>query len=302
MLTISQITEYVLNTSWRDSFDSYQLAAGAKLARGKRVKQVSGEIFADTGDAEIKAVVLDDDGNPLETSIILWKEGENWNLETECTCSGAFCMHGAAILEYLVKGKGARVEMAFGVEPEGETVAIEPVPDVPEVIESPPPSTAGDVEKAGAPTFLMRVERRPQRERMAWLPEIYCHCYAVYGNQRVPLDPTRTNVSFQGEHGKVMRFLSTENQSVQALLQIGLLPGREKPPQSLKKLEPPPVEGTLWGVNPQQHPNPNQFWQKFRHLYVPRMEAAGWEVQFAPEVELIPLVFKTEGWQAEIVE
>jgi SNF2 family DNA or RNA helicase len=49
-------------------------------------------------------------------------------------------------------------------------------------------------------------------------------------------------------------------------------------------------------------PHPEFYWQRFRHEGVPALERRGWEVRFAADVGFKPLVFRTDTWQAEIVE
>ena len=167
-------------------------------------------------------------------------------------------------------------------------------------IETPEPEVPA--QSADAPTFLLRVEKRPGGERSAWMPEIIAAAYAVYEGNRVSLNPGGSLPPIVLPERKISRSRSAETDALNCLYALNFLPGAEEPPQSLRKLDLPEIEGTLWAPDKREWPTPELFWQRFRHEGVPALERRGWEVRFAPEVGHKPLVFKTESWQAEIVE
>ena len=141
-------------------------------------------------------------------------------------------------------------------------------------------------------------------ERIDWLPAIYGHAYAIYGDYHVALEPSGNLPPIVTPEGKIPRDRVAEMEAVQTLYALDLRPGAERPPQSLKKLAPAPHGdgGTLWAVDRKEWPHPDFYWKRFRHEGTPALERRGWEVQFSTYVGLKPLIFRTETWRAEIVE
>lgn len=286
---------------WRSSFDGAALAIGAKLAAAKQVAQVVGERL-DTGDAELRAVVLEKDGRQFEPVVAVWTDGGGIRFEGDCGCElGLNCAHAAALLTHLAKGKGARIERAFGGAPlagrmtEGQSLALEGAPDS----GGAPSDRVGSADQPG---FLLRVRRRPEGERSAWLPEVFAEAFALYGESRVPLVPGGILPPLVTPERKIPRDRAAETEALNLLYALDLRPGAEEPPASLRRLERPECEGTLWAPDPQKWPHPEFYWQRFRHEGVPALERRRWELRFAPEVGHRPLVFRSEGWSAEIVD
>ncbi len=294
-----QIFAYLTEGTWRNVFDSSAVSGGAQFVRSRQVSSVSGEVL-DTGDVEITGTVTEKAGDVFQPLVVLWEEGGSLSLEGDCSCSGGTnCSHSVGLLEYLLKGKGERVERAFGGTPHAEKMSEGQVLNLDEQAEEVLP--AAKPEK-GAPTFLLRIETRPEGERTAWLPEIYSEAYAVYEGNRVPLNPAGNLPPIVTPEKKIKRDRSAETEALNHLYALDFLPGAEEAPQSLRKLEGPQVDGTLWAPDGKKWPHPEFFWKRFRHEGVPALEKRGWEVRFAPNVGHAPLVFRSETWQAEIVD
>ncbi len=292
-IEILDVIEFFKTDQWRNVFDASALRHGMKLARAKQVSDVGGEVL-DTGDVECSGTVIEKDGGEFSPIVVLWEEGDGVALEGDCRCDmGTNCAHAVALIEYLARDE-RRIARAFGGAPEsdsmteGQTLTLE--------AESEP-----QVE-TGAPSFLLRVENRPEGERSAWLPEIVASAYAVYEGKRVPLTPGGQLPAIVLPDGKIQRSRSAETQALTTLYALDMLPGAEEPPVSLRKLERPEVDGTLWAPDSRKWPHPEFYWQRFRHEGVPALERRGWEVRFAPDVGYEPLVFRTESWKAEIVD
>jgi superfamily II DNA or RNA helicase len=295
-----RVSEFLAAGDWRQSFDGGALARGQKLARAKQVASVTAELL-ETGDVEIVGRIMEGDGYQSEAIIALWDEGGAAGalaFDSSCSCGvGVNCEHCVATLEYLAKGGGVRVEIAFGGTPEAEkiTQGKHLALDAP---------TAPEKQNPDKPTFLLRVERRPELENIDWLPPLYAHAYAVYGAHRVALEPSGNLPPIVTPERKIVRDRVAEMEATQTLYALDLRPGAERPPQSLKKLALAPHGdgGTLWAVDRKEWPHPDFYWQRFRHEGTPALELRGWEVQLSAHFGLKPLVFRTESWRAEIVD
>ncbi|MCB1098222.1 MAG: DEAD/DEAH box helicase [Verrucomicrobiae bacterium] len=301
-----RIPPFLEDGGWRRVFDGGALARGQKLARAKQVTSVSAEVL-DTGDVEIVGRIMESDGCQSEAIIALWEDPDadgELAFDAGCSCGvGVNCVHCVALLEYLAKAPGVRLEMAFGGTPQAEKVTQGKHLALDEKTQTnTPPASASD--GTGKPTFLLRIERRPDIDRIDWLPALYGHAYATYGDYQVPLEPSGSLPPIVTPERKIPRDRVAEMEAVQTLYALDLRPGAERPPQSLKKLAPAPHGdgGTLWAVDRKEWPHPEFYWQRFRHEGTPALERRGWEVQFSPYVGLKPLIFRTETWRAEIVE
>lgn len=292
-----RLTGFLMAGDWRQAFDGGALSRGQKLARARQVASVGAEVL-DTGDVEITGRIMENDGYQSEAIIALWEENETLAFDASCSCGVSInCEHCVATLEYLSKGGGVRVEIAFGETPEAEKMTQGKHLEV----------TAPDSEAPrtpDSPTFLLRVERRPEIERIDWLPPLYAHAYALYSGHRVALEPSGNLRPIVTPERKIVRDRVAEMEAVQTLYALDLRPGAERPPQSLKKLAPAPHGdgGTLWAVDRKEWPHPEFYWQRFQHEGTPALERRGWEVQLSAHVGLKPLVFRTDTWRADIVD
>ena len=277
-----EIADFIAEDTWRNAFASGALVAGKKIAHGGLVAQATASIL-DTGDAELVAYVMDKDGHQHEAIVAVWIEDGEFMIDASCSCDQQInCYHSAALLIQL--GRGERLAKAFG-EVVGETPQKSLTSSEKEVETEKPASNA---------EFLLRIERRPDGDRLSYLPDIYAHAYAKYQGQLYPLDPTG-NV-------RPPRDRMEEMQALQTLYALDLIPGAEKPPQGLKKLPPPPHKGPLYAPDKKEWAHPDFYWQRFQHEAIPALEKRGWTVQLSAHVGLKPLIFRTETWKAEIVE
>ncbi|MBL9153628.1 MAG: DEAD/DEAH box helicase [Verrucomicrobiales bacterium] len=305
-LDAAALADHLARGDWRRRFGGSALAAGQKLARGRQVIDVRAELL-DTGDAELTATVVDKDGATHHPVVALWRECAGLALDASCDCAvSTQCEHAAALLELLAKDPETRLQTALGGSPHAETMtqgkslALPAEPKADPQPAAPPPPVTGETPE---PRFLLRLERRPDdRERLAWLPERLAQAWAIYGTHRVPLDPAGQLLPIVTPEGKIRRDRARETAALNHLYALDFLPGAEEPPASLRKLERPPFSGTLWAPNRQEWPHEEFFWQRFRHEGVPALEKRGWEVRFAPDFGLKPLIFRSQAWRAEIVE
>lgn len=284
------IIEYLDEPAWKTGFEDGVLVAGDKLSRSKLVRNVEGEFF-ETGDCEIRATVLEKDGAEFSVSLVFWVEDGAIVNDTDCHCDVKVrCSHAAALFHWLAKGKGARVRSAFGESPEVETV-IESQSEV-----NLDQASATD-RRSDAPAFILRVEKKSEDDP-AWIPDVFARAYVQYGDKRLPLPAPLLS----GGDGKVVRDFNVESQATGQLDSLGLIPGAEDGPQSLKKRPGNRFDAPLWAPDKKAFPHPRLFWQKFWVEWGPALERAGWEVRYDSNVQIKPIVFRTETWNAEIVE
>jgi len=187
----TRLTEHLASEAWQTRFTSNAVAEGKRRVASRLVQDVRAELL-DTGDAEITGVVSEKEGLAFAASVALWEEDATLAIDASCSCDiGAGCLHAAALLWYLAKAPAERVVTALGGTSEknlekmtgGRTLELDEIPQ-PKVASTP-----------DAPSFLLRVEniRPPDDEdpaRYAWLPAIGAHAFAVYGEHRLPLEPS----------------------------------------------------------------------------------------------------------------
>jgi len=284
-LSKADIEEFLQGDEWRKAFADGILVAGKKMAHGRLVAQTSANIL-DTGDAELVGYVMDKSGHQHEAIVAVWDEDGEMMIDASCSCDQQInCVHSAATLIELARGE--RLAKAFG-DVVGET------PKQALVIEEETKHTPSLPPKKSAISFILRVERRPDGDRLAYLPDIYAHAYAKYPEGIYPLDPT----------GNIMppRDRMAEMQALQTLYALDLIPGAEQPPNTLKKVARPPQKGPLYAPDKKEWSHPEFYWQRFQHEAITALEKRDWTVQLSPHVGLKPLIFRTETWKAEIVE
>ncbi|MEZ5433450.1 MAG: hypothetical protein R3F31_20260, partial [Verrucomicrobiales bacterium] len=175
ILTPAQISEFLTGSEWRRAFGGSVLQRGAKLARARQVGSVTGEIL-ETGDAELRGQVTEKSGTSHDVVIALWLESGRLTCEADCSCDvGMNCEHGAALLEHL--GQGERLSTAFGGTPHAERMTGGKTLGLPDEPPQAPPILPSEesAPRAGASPkvrFLIRIERRPESERISWMPDI----------------------------------------------------------------------------------------------------------------------------------
>jgi len=279
-MTKQDVEEFLQAKNWKNAFTSSTFETGRKIAHAKLVAQSTATIL-DTGDIELVAHLMDKSGHQHEAVIAIWKEDGTVMLDTSCSCDQQInCIHSAATLIHLSRGE--RLNKAFG----------DIVGEIPQQTLS--TSKKNNPTSNSEISFLLRIERKPNNEKLTYLPEIYAHAYAKYKDQIYPLDPAgNTSLS---------RDRNAEMQALQTLYALDLLPGAEEPPPSLKKTATPPHKGPLYAPDKQQWSHPDFYWQRFQHEAIPSLEKRGWTVQLSPHVGLKPLVFRTDTWNAEMVE
>ena len=285
---IDDLLTFLTSGDWKTTFADAVIANGRKLARAKQVTHTSAETL-DTEDIEVVAQIIEKSGATYETTIAFWLENGEFQLDASCTCPvGVSCVHAAAALEHL--SRPGRLLTASGGDPappEKSSLATQPLAPAAEPETSPPqPSPpASDI------TFLLDIRSRPDDPRVTWLPKIYATAHVLYGALEFPLDPAG-NIKSPRKRGAEMDALNT-------LYALGLLPGAEQPPVSLKKL--PRIPEPLWAPNTKEW-KPKLYWQRFRHEGIAALEKRGWKVNVGDQVGHKPLIFNAHTWRAEIVE
>lgn len=293
-MTSEDVEEFLAQDDWRQAFSDGVLAAGKKMAHGRLVAQASAVVL-DTGDVELVGYVMSKDGHQNEAVVAVWKEDGEYMLDASCSCDQQVnCVHSAALLIELSRGE--RLAKAFG-HVVGETPKKALVANASEDISHTEDEAAV---KAALPkqesevSFILRIERRPDGDRLAYLPDIYAHAYAKYKSGIYPLEPS-------GNIGRE-RDSVAEMEALKTLYALDLLPGAEEPPHTLKKVARPPQKGPLYAPDKQEWSHPEFYWQRFQHEAIGALEKRGWSVQLSPHVGLKPLIFRTDTWKAEIVE
>lgn len=302
-LSISSISDYFSGDHWRLLFSNDVLQQGRKLARAKQVVQAQAEQL-ETGDIEIVCYVQTDDGHQHESIIALWVENEQIEIDASCSCPlQSNCEHCAAAIEHLLRGE--RLAIAFGETPHIESIKKGNNLKVSETTESIP------LPKKNAPSFILRVERRDKSNKL--LPEVYARAYALYGEHKVPLEPSSMLLPIVTPETKILRQREAEMSALQTLYALDLLPKEEAKQKVKKKFDSRPkwmIEeegvpenaGKVWGPDNKQWPHPDFYWQRFRHEATPALEARNWKVQYSAHVGLKPLIFRTDTWKAEMVK
>lgn len=314
------LLEFLTSGSWKAVFSSSIVAAGYKVARAKQVVRCHAERL-DTGDIEIVSAVMDTSGHQHESTIAIWEEDGQFQLDTSCTCSvGLCCVHSAAVMEHLARPR--RLEKALGemvgeapsktlMQPEADTVAA----SIASSGGSELAKSAGLAEAKNGlnneesnrvnngagnersveteVSFLLHIQRRPASDGYAWLPDVYASAFALYGEEKYSLDPS-------GNLSK-SRSRAAEMEALNVLYALDLIPGAEEPPVSLKKLPKPPTDGTLWAPH-QKEWQPSIYWQRFYHEAVAALEKRGWQVTIAHNAVPAPLKFNASSWRAEMID
>lgn len=303
-LSIDSISAFIESPHWQTCFSASSLQLGQKLARSRQVSQIRAEIL-ETGDAEIVSYVRDSSGHQHESILALWIENGTLQLDASCSCSlGSFCEHSAATIYYLQKAE--RVAIAFGESPHNKSVK-----EGKNLLSQSSPQNKPK-EKAG-PSFILRVERKANTALDSKFQEIYAHAYALYNDQRVPLDPSGILTPIVTPEKKIQRHREAEMTALQTLYALDLLPKESAPtkvknknwasaPKWMDEATQQVDHGKVWRPDNKQWPHPDFYWQRFRHEAGPALESRNWEVQYSANVGLEPLVFQSNTWKAEMVE
>ncbi|MEM6916311.1 MAG: hypothetical protein AAF491_07055, partial [Verrucomicrobiota bacterium] len=166
-VTLNDLKRGLEQGAWKEVFSEAAIAEGEKFVGAKLVAHVSGELL-ENGDAELTGTVIEKSGEEFRPIVAVWIEEGRLVFEGDCRCSEKMnCRHAAALLIYLTKGKGVRLDQALGrIESADETTGGKTV-----VLDEAEEGEGEDV-GPGKTTFLLRVEKRPEGERSAWMPEI----------------------------------------------------------------------------------------------------------------------------------
>ncbi|MFC5051293.1 SNF2-related protein [Rubritalea spongiae] len=314
-LSLESISNFLASEQWLLLFSSSNLQTGQKIARSRKIYQVSAETL-ETGDVEIVSYVQTADGHQHECIIALWLENESIQIDASCSCAvQANCEHNAATLYYLTKGE--RLAIAFGQTPHMEAVEQGKRLSTPQAAPSSEKrDTDANNKDCSAPTFLLRVERKSKStsstSNSVAEQDIYASAYAVYSEHKVPLEPSGLLIPIVTPDGKITRHRETEMTALQTLYALDLLPKDPQKSPKQKKWDSTPKwmredapagnQGKIWLPDNKQWPHPDFYWQRFRHEATPALESRSWEVQYSVHVGLKPLIFRAETWKAEMVE
>lgn len=279
---IEELLTYLQSGSWKTSFSEGVITAGHRSSRAKQVFSTKAEVL-DTGDIEIIAQVSGNSPAPEQTTLALWKENSQWLLDASCSCPvDICCVHAAATLEHLTRP--GRLNTAFGGESSSKTTQKNTLKSLPsKSLITPPP--VEDI------CFHLDIRRRPDDPRVAWLPEIYATAHVSYQDKKFTLDPAgRTNPPCDRP---------AETTALNSLYALGLLPGAEQAPPSLKKQ--PAIKEILWAPDSKEW-QPSIYWQRFHHEAITALEKRGWKVTRSNKVGHQPLSFNASSWRAEIID
>ena len=309
------LREFLLGRVWEERFDGFVLEDGGKLARKRRVMDLTWSALEDGGGL-LAARVQDLEGEWHEAEISLWQESEGrWELDASCCCPYAhFCQHAAAVLlsaskkgvlERLLKGGSANLRVAPLRTEENEKVsgtpgALSPLQAKPrfrlEVL----------VEPANSRPVQLLLQSLRASNRDEWL---VARPTASYGDHELPLHTSGDSaVVVETEKGplEIIRDLHAEKSAAQELAQLGLthlgaqpsyrfLLGLERQRDREMSAE------SAWFPEPSLN-TPDLYWPWFRAEAVPRLEARDWEVSIDSEVGFP--VFSTDPaqWESSLSE
>jgi len=233
---------------------------------------------------------MDSDGHQYESVLSLWLENSSIALETSCDCSlRAQCQHCAALIIFLEKNNKLETIYHSNEQPTTKThqsILTENPKTTNESITHYPPADK---------KFILRIEKRPSTNELAWLPEVFARAGAIYGDKLYALKPS--GILKQKERDR-----ASEIEALNTLYALDLLPDAGTPPNTLKKQTKLPYKQPLWAPNQQEWNVPEFYWQRFYHKAIPALEKRGWRVEISAGAIRQPLQFKATGWKAEIVE
>ena len=308
------LREFLVSGAWKERFDGFVLEDGSKLARKRRVSEMSWESLEDGGGV-LAARVQDLEGEYYEVEISIWEEGEGlWEIDTSCSCPYAYyCQHAAAAL--LGAAKKTMVDRLL----EGGSAYVR-VPAAGSVKESPSRETVPRQTLDVSPTFRMEVLVEPAHSRSVqmllqslrasnrdeWL---VARPTASYEGHDLPLHTGGDSaVLIETADGmlEIVRDLKAEGAAVRDLAQLGLTHlGAQPSYRFLLGLErergSEPSAESAWFPEPSLN-TPDLFWPWFRAEAIPKLESRGWEVSVDKEVGFPVYVTEPGDWEGALSE
>ena len=308
------LREFLVSGAWKERFDGFVLEDGSKLARKRRVSEMSWESLEDGGGV-LAARVQDLEGEYYEVEISIWQEGEGlWEIDTSCSCPYAYyCQHAAAAL--LGAGKKTMVDRLL----EGGSAYVR-VPAAGSAKESPSRETMPRQTLEASPTFRMEVLVEPAHSRSVqmllqslrasnrdeWL---VARPTASYEGHDLPLHTGGDSaVLIETAEGmlEIVRDLKAEGAAVRDLAQLGLTHLGAQPSYRFllgleRERDSEPSAESAWFPEPSLN-TPDLFWPWFRAEAIPKLESRGWEVSVDKEVGFPVYVTEPGDWEGALSE
>lgn len=310
----SSVRDYLLGEEWQTRFDEFVLGEGGKLARKRRVRDLSWDSQEDGGGI-LTAQVQDLDGQKAEVEVSIWADSsETWDLDASCSCPYAHsCFHAAAtllatakatVLDRLLKGGSANLKVDT---PASKTAAN--------------PSKTERAPLRSKPTFGIEVLVEPANSRIVQLLLqslraanrdywIVARPYVRYQDHELPLYTTGDSIEeVEEQDGSLLieRDLASESEAARHLTQLGLTHLGAQPSYRFllgmdrKRRRGPGPEATAWFPEPSLS-TPAMFWPWFRAEAAPKLEKLGWHVEIDDEIGYPVYETSPEDWDSKLAE
>lgn len=296
---------------WQDRFDEEMIAAARKIIKERRVADLAVDVI----DAQNLTITATCAGKPpARLEISCWKQHDEWEMDTSCSCTIAhFCEHAAAVLltlslqENLLRLADGRKAALKDPLTLGKASALLPQehPDISTLVTT--------------PRFRLDVCREAVRERSAsmicqYLGEkepiewVFARAVAIYDTHELPLfsshpEQERRCSDAHGQPILVRRDRASETISALALREIGL-----------SAFDSTPMLRFLHGAQKRQLPDDNpwlpslppsaaaSYWHQFRAFHAPRLLELGWEISFTDNVGHEVYDTLPDDWDTALLE
>ncbi len=308
------LRDFLVSGGWKDRFDGFVLEDGSKLARKRRVSEMSWDSLEDGGGV-LAARVQDIEGEYYEVEISLWQESEGlWEIDASCSCPYAYyCQHAAATL--MGAGKKTVVDRLL----QGGRIQVR-VPAAGSMKESSSREAIPRQTLEVSPTFRMEVLVEPANSRSVqmllqslrasnreeWL---VVRPIASYDGHDLPLHTggdSAVRIETAESMLEIVRDLKAEGAAARDLTQLGLTHlGAQPSYRFLLGLErernSEPSAEAAWFPEPSVN-TPDLYWPWFRAEAIPKLESRGWEVSVDEEVGFPVYATEPGDWEGVLSE
>ena len=304
---------FLVEGGWKERFDGFVKEDGRKLARKRRVSEMSWDSMEDGGGV-LTARVQDLEGDYYEVEISIWEESEGaWEIDATCSCHYAYyCQHAAAVLFAAAKKTTIDRLLSAGsahvrVPSSGPSGHPSGAPAPRRTLEVAPKFRLEVlIEPANSRPVQMLLQSLRASNRDEWL---VVRPTASYDGHDLPLHTAGDSVVLiETEEGmvEIVRDLQSEASAARVLVQLGLTHLGAQPSYRFllgleRERDPASSAGAAWFPEPTLN-TPDLYWPWFRAVAIPRLKGLGWEVAVDEEVGFP--VYETEpgDWKGSLSE
>lgn len=316
---MSEAAEFLKSQKWQRRFEEDTVLEGGRLKA--KVQDISWESFPEGG-AFLKGEWRGKTGEAYHPEISLWREGEQWMIETECRCEARFsCVHAAAVLHRVTQPHILEKLLLTGSLKTGRSEPHNADEDVLLLTSETPRLRV-------SPLFslhLKRVDHYPevvrmylQKKRPSWKVEdaesvaIALATVSYEGEEESYQFPLlshitegETVVTSDGHPLIIERFQAIERDAVSQLSRCGLMAVASEPMWKARVREKKPE----WLTETYQvfFPDPDRSvietcWLDVRNAGVPLLEKHGWRVEMDEDFGFEVEHCNPEDWKIELKE